>query len=614
MRSFHAPPADMPEKLRIRRWIQTLWPFLLEYRGRVVAAFLCLLVAKLASVGMPFLLKYQVDHLDATGVLSEDWWIGFPLMLLVAYGAVRFMTVLAGELRDLLFGRVTERVMRRMSLTLFRHLHSLSLSFHLDRQTGALQRDIERGTSGISFLMRFMIFNILPTLLELLLVIVLLFANYPPIFALITLVAVVLYIGYSVQITEWRTRYVREANKMDSTTHARALDSLLNYETVKYFTAEERESAVYDESLGRWEEARRMNRLSLFTLNSGQALIISVAMAAMLMSSAHYVLTGEMTLGDFTLVNAFMFQLFLPLNFLGFIYREIKASVANIERMFELLDVESQVPDNGKAALSVSQGRVEFRDIQFGYNEDRQILKGLNLALEPGRSVALVGGSGAGKSTITRLLFRFYDPQSGQVLIDGQDTVSVTQQSLRHTLGIVPQDTVLFNDTLRNNLLYAKPDASEEDLIEVIRMASLTTLVNDSPDGLNTLVGERGLKLSGGEKQRIAIARMLLKEPAIMVFDEATSSLDSETERTIMAEIRKVAEGHTALIIAHRLSTVVDADEIAVIEDGSVVERGTHQGLLAKQGRYSQLWLAQQSTDSGETQDQGGDQNAPVDH
>ena len=365
MRSFHAPPADMPEKLRIRRWIQTLWPFLLEYQGRVVAAFLCLLVAKLASVGMPFLLKYQVDHLDATGVLSEDWWIGFPLMLLVAYGAVRFMTVLAGELRDLLFGRVTERVMRRMSLTLFRHLHSLSLSFHLDRQTGALQRDIERGTSGISFLMRFMIFNILPTLLELLLVIVLLFANYPPIFALITLVAVVLYIGYSVQITEWRTRYVREANKMDSTTHARALDSLLNYETVKYFTAEERESAVYDESLGRWEEARRMNRLSLFTLNSGQALIISVAMAAMLMSSAHYVLTGEMTLGDFTLVNAFMFQLFLPLNFLGFIYREIKASVANIERMFELLDVESQVPDNGKAALSVSQGRVEFRDIQF---------------------------------------------------------------------------------------------------------------------------------------------------------------------------------------------------------------------------------------------------------
>jgi ATP-binding cassette subfamily B protein len=614
MRSFHAPPADMPEKLRIRRWIQTLWPFLLEYRGRVVAAFLCLLVAKLASVGMPFLLKYQVDHLDATGVLSEDWWIGFPLMLLVAYGAVRFTTVLAGELRDLLFGRVTERVMRRMSLTLFRHLHSLSLSFHLDRQTGALQRDIERGTSGISFLMRFMIFNILPTLLELLLVIVLLFANYPPIFALITLVAVVLYIGYSIQITEWRTRYVREANKMDSTTHARALDSLLNYETVKYFTAEERESAVYDESLGRWEEARRMNRLSLFTLNSGQALIISVAMAAMLMSSAHYVLTGEMTLGDFTLVNAFMFQLFLPLNFLGFIYREIKASVANIERMFELLDVESQVPDNGKAALSVSQGRVEFRDIQFGYNEDRQILKGLNLALEPGRSLALVGGSGAGKSTITRLLFRFYDPQSGQVLIDGQDTASVTQHSLRHSLGIVPQDTVLFNDTLRNNLLYAKPDANEEDLIEVIRMASLTRLINDSPDGLDTLVGERGLKLSGGEKQRIAIARMLLKEPAIMVFDEATSSLDSETERTIMAEIRKVAEGHTALIIAHRLSTVVDADEIAVIEDGSVVERGTHQGLLAKQGRYSQLWLAQQSTDSGETQDQGGDDNAPIDH
>lgn len=613
MRSFHAPPADMPEKLRIRRWIQTLWPFLLEYRGRVVAAFLCLLVAKLASVGMPFLLKYQVDHLDATGVLSEDWWIGFPLMLLVAYGAARFMTVLAGELRDLLFGRVTERVMRRMSLTLFRHLHSLSLSFHLDRQTGALQRDIERGTSGISFLMRFMIFNIIPTLLELLLVIVLLLVNYPPVFALITLAAVVLYVGYSIQVTEWRTRYVREANKMDSTTHARALDSLLNYETVKYFTAEERESAIYDESLARWEEARRMNRLSLFTLNSGQALIISVAMASMLMSSAHYVLIGEMTLGDFTLVNAFMFQLFLPLNFLGFIYREIKASVANIERMFELLDIKTQVPDDGAATLNVEAGRVEFRNVNFGYSPDRQILKSLNLDLAPGRTLALVGGSGAGKSTLTRLLFRFYDPQEGQILIDGQNTASVTQQSLRNSLGIVPQDTVLFNDTLRNNLLYAKPDASDDAINEVIRMASLNNLVTDSPKGLDTLVGERGLKLSGGEKQRIAIARMLLKEPAIMVFDEATSSLDSETERMIMAEIRKVAEGHTALIIAHRLSTVVDADEIAVIENGSVVERGTHQGLLSQQGRYAQLWQAQQSSDES-INNKEGDADAPADH
>lgn len=618
MRSFHAPPADMPEKLRIGRWIQTLWPFLLEYRGRVIAAFLCLLVAKLASVGMPFLLKYQVDHLDTTGVLSENWWVGFPLLLLVAYGAARFMTVLAGELRDLLFGRVTERVMRRMSLTLFRHLHSLSLSFHLDRQTGALQRDIERGTSGISFLMRFMIFNIIPTVLELLLVIVLLLVNYPPIFALITLAAVVLYVSYSIKVTEWRTRYVREANKMDSTTHARALDSLLNYETVKYFTAEGRESAIYDESLARWEEARRMNRLSLFTLNSGQALIISVAMAAMLMSSAHYVLVGEMTLGDFTLVNAFMFQLFVPLNFLGFIYREIKASVANIERMFELLDIETQVPDKGRDVLNVSKGRVEFRDVKFGYNQDREILKGLNLELAPGRTLALVGGSGAGKSTLTRLLFRFYDPQEGEILIDGQNTTSVTQNSLRHSLGIVPQDTVLFNDTLRNNLLYAKPDASDDAINEVIRMASLTTLITESPEGLDTLVGERGLKLSGGEKQRIAIARMLLKEPAIMVFDEATSSLDSETERTIMAEIRKVAEGHTALIIAHRLSTVVDADEIAVIEGGGVVERGTHQALLAKQGRYAQLWQAQQSSadhaQGNHVIDKRGDADAPTDH
>ena len=613
MRSFHAPPADMPEKLRIKRWMQTLWPFLLEYRGRVAAAFVFLLIAKLASVGMPFLLKYQVDHLNATGVLSENWWVGFPLMLLVAYGAVRFMTVFAGEIRDLLFGRVTERVMRRMSLTLFRHLHGLSLSFHLDRQTGALQRDIERGTNGISFLMRFMIFNILPTVLELLLVIALLLINYPPVFAIITLVAVILYVFFSIQVTEWRTRYVREANKMDSTTHARALDSLLNYETVKYFTAEERESAAYDESLASWESARRMNRLSLFTLNSGQAFIITTAMAAMLMSSAYYVITGVMTLGDFTLINAFMFQLFLPLNFLGFIYREIKASVANIERMFELLDVESQVPDSGKATLAVSEGRVEFRGVQFAYNKDRQILKGLDLELTPGRSLALVGGSGAGKSTITRLLFRFYDPQHGEILIDGQSTASVTQNSLRNHLGIVPQDTVLFNDTLRNNLLYAKPDATDAQLVEVIRMASLDTLVKDSPDGLETLVGERGLKLSGGEKQRIAIARMLLKEPAIMIFDEATSSLDSETERTIMAEIRKVAEGHTALIIAHRLSTVVDADEIAVIENGQVVERGSHQDLLNQGGRYAQLWQAQQ-TKQQSNKDSKGDDDAPTDH
>ena len=596
MRSFQSTPVDMPDKLRVRRWLTTIWPFLLEYRGRVIGAMICLLLAKLASVVMPFLLKYQVDHLDAAGTIGENWWAAFPLLLLLAYGTVRFMTVFAGELRDLLFGRVAERVMRRMSLALFRHLHSLSLSFHLDRQTGALQRDIERGTNGISFLMRFLIFNILPTFLELGLVIVLLLINYPPVFAGITLVAVVLYVGYSVKVTEWRTRYVREANQMDSSTHARALDSLLNYETVKYFTAEERESADYDGSLARWEKARRMNRLSLFTLNSGQALIISVAMACMLMSAAHYVLIGEMTLGDFTLVNAFMFQLFLPLNFLGFVYREIKASVANIERMFVLLDIETDVPDNATKGLNVTRGEVVFDRVGFDYGNGRQVLNNLSFSVPAGKTLALVGGSGAGKSTITRLLFRFYDVTSGQIRIDDQVITDVSQTSLRQALGIVPQDTVLFNDTLRNNLLYASPDASEADLQDVVQMASLDRLVAENPAGLETVVGERGLKLSGGEKQRIAIARMLLKRPAIMVFDEATSSLDSETERSIMKEIRRVSEGHTALIIAHRLSTVVDADEIAVLENGQIAERGNHRELLAKNGRYAALWQAQQAS------------------
>ncbi|MDF1763644.1 MAG: ABC transporter ATP-binding protein/permease [Oleibacter sp.] len=598
MRSFHQSSEDIPETLHIRRWIQSLWPFLLEYRGRVVLAVGCLLIAKLASVGMPFLLKYQVDHLDAQADIVTDWWVAFPLLLLLAYGAVRFISVFAGELRDVLFGRVTERVMRRMSLRLFDHLHSLSLAFHLDRQTGALQRDIERGTSGISFLLRFLVFNIVPTMLELLLVIVLLLVNYPPIFAIITSVAVVLYVVYSIKLTEWRTRYVREANLMDSTTHARALDSLLNYETVKYFTAERRESEQYDDSLAQWEKARRSNRLSLFALNSGQALIISVAMGLMLMASAHYVLVGKMTLGDFTLVNAFMFQLFLPLNFLGFIYREIKASVANIERMFELLDQPNQVPDLSDKVLHVPHGKVEFENVEFAYTQERPIIKSLNLVLDAGKTLAIVGGSGAGKSTLTRLLFRFYDPQQGKVMIDGQNIREVSQQSLRSALGIVPQDTVLFNDTLKNNLLYARPDATDQEIDDAVRMASLETLVKDCPQGLATQVGERGLKLSGGEKQRIAIARMLLKKPAIMVFDEATSSLDSETEQSIMVEIQKVAKGYTALIIAHRLSTVVNADEIAVLESGQLIERGTHEALLAKKGRYFALWQAQQQSAS----------------
>jgi ATP-binding cassette subfamily B protein len=601
MKSFSRLPDSEPEKLRIRHWLNTLWPYLMEYRWRVVAALVCLVAAKLASVGMPFLLKYQVDHLAAVSDMTEDaasnWWLWFPLGLLLAYGAVRFLNVLLGEIRDVLFGRVTERAMRRMSLRLFQHLHSLSLNFHLDRQTGALQRDIERGTNGISFLMRFFVFNIGPTLLELVMVIGVLLVNYPPVFALITLLAVIAYVAYTVKMTEWRTHYVRQAAQADSTTHARALDSLLNYETVKYFTAEQREAEAYDQALAGWEQARRKNRLTLFCLNGGQALIISLAMLTMLMFAAYYVVIGEMTLGDFTLVNAFMFQLFLPLNFLGFVYREIKASMANIERMFELLDEAPAVADDGDQALIIQGGEVRFQQVDFAYHAQRPILQQLNLTIEAGKTLAVVGSSGAGKSTLTKLLFRFYDVDGGSICIDGQPIDTVGQRQLRQQLGIVPQDTVLFNDTLKNNLLYAKPDASDAELQQVIRLAHLETLLDQAEHGWDTRVGERGLKLSGGEKQRIAIARMLLKKPAIMVFDEATSSLDSQTERGIMEAIRQVSAGHTALIIAHRLSTVVDADTIAVLEQGQVVEQGSHSELMARQGRYYQLWQMQKESE-----------------
>lgn len=607
MKSFAQTDSyDLPGR-RGWAWVKTLLPYLLEYRWRVAIAVACLVGAKLASVGMPFLLKHQVDSLSATGaVVAEDWWQWFPLGLLLAYGLARLMSVMFGEIRDLVFGRVTERAMRRMALRVFEHLHRLSLSFHLDRQTGALQRDIERGIQGINFLLRFFVFNILPTFLELGLVIVLLLINYPPVFALITTVAVVLYVAYSFRVTEWRTQYVREANRADSNTHARALDSLLNYETVKYFGAEQREADAYDGALADWETARQKNRWTLFALNSGQSLIISLAMLSMLLCAAYYVLIGEMTLGDFTLVNAFMFQLFMPLNFLGFVYRELKASMANIERMFDLLEIETAVADSGKTPLNATGGEVRFEQIEFGYHQERRILNQLDLTLPAGRTLAVVGGSGAGKSTLTKLLFRLYDPQAGCVRIDGQRIDDVPQADLRQQLGIVPQDTVLFNDTLANNLRYARPDATDGDLTDVIRMAQLETLVGQLDAGLETRVGERGLKLSGGEKQRVAIARMLLKRPRIMVFDEATSSLDSETERNIMRAIRSVSEGHTTLIIAHRLSTIVDADEIAVMEQGRVVERGTHSELLAQQGAYAALWQAQQR--------QEGEYDASSDH
>jgi ATP-binding cassette subfamily B protein len=589
--------SDAPEvSLKNTEWLKTLWPYLMEYKGRVIFAALCLVGAKLASVCIPFLLKYLVDGLSESGgeaLSTEKIWMWFPLGLLLAYGSARLLNVLLGEIRDVLFGRVTERAMRRMALKVFRHLHRLSLDFHLSRQTGALQRDIERGTNGISFLMRFVIFNILPTIFELCLVIGLLLYNYPFWFALITLVAVVAYVMYTARITEWRTMYVREANKMDSKTHARALDSLLNYETVKYFSAEEREATDYDDSLWRWEQARRKNRLTLFALNSGQAIIISVAMTLMLCLSAYYVLQGTMTLGDFTLMNAFMFQLFLPLSFLGFVYREVKASLASIEQMLGLLKQESSVKDTGEQSLVSKNASIEFKNLEFSYQPERPILKSLSFTINAGERVAIVGSSGAGKSTLTKLLFRFYDKTAGDILINKESIYHYSLASLREHIGVVPQDTVLFNDTLKNNVLYASPSATDEEIARVITMSQLDYFISQCPDGLETVVGERGLKLSGGEKQRLAIARMLLKRPAIMVFDEATSSLDSRTEKNINLAIREVSAGHTSLIIAHRLSTIIDADNIVVLDDGIVVEQGKHAELLAQEGHYYQLWQAQ---------------------
>lgn len=580
--------------------LRTLLPYLLEYRLRIVLALGCLVAAKVASVGLPFILKHIVDAMD-TGVNNDtaDKLLVLPLGLLLAYGTVRLANVLLGEIRDALFGRVTERAMRRIGLTVFRHLHRLELGFHLDRNTGGLSRDVERGVSGISFLLRFMVFNIVPTLFEIALVVGVLLANYSIWFALVTLIAVVLYIAWSVIATDWRTGYVRAANLADSQSNTRAVDSLLNFETVKYFTNEQFEAERYDNDLAQWEQARRNNRLSLFALNGGQALIIAVAMTMMMILAGENVVAGTMTLGDFVLINAFMMQLFLPLNFLGFVYREMKGSMANVERMFALLRRAPLIKDDANAgSLAVSQGQIEFRQVSFGYGPERPILDRVSFTVRPQQKVAVVGASGAGKSTLVKLLFRFYEVDEGAVLIDGQDIRQVTQGSLRQAIGIVPQDTVLFNASIFDNIRYGRIAASDDEVAEAIRLAHLDDFIARLPLGANTLVGERGLKLSGGEKQRVAIARTILKRPPILVFDEATSSLDSRSEQSILQAIREVSRGQTSLVIAHRLSTVVDADHILVMDQGRIVEQGSHQALLARQGRYARLWQLQQQQES----------------
>ena len=570
---------------------QIVWPYLVEYRSRIMIALAFLVLSKGASISGPFLLKNIVETLGDRGVSGL---VMVPVALVIAYGFARFSMIMLGEIRDTIFGRVTERAMSKIGLLVFKHVHSLDLDFHLNRRTGGLSRDIERGINGISFLMRFFIFNIAPTLLEIALVIGILLFNYGVAFALITLTAVVLYIFFSTITTDWRTAFVREAARADSAASTISIDSLLNYETVKYFTNEEYEANRYGKSLHQWEKAKRKNRLSLLGLNAGQGLIISIAMTSMMWLAAQRVAQGTMTLGDFVLINAFMMQLFIPLNFLGFVYREIKGSMANIENMFALLDLKSGVQDSANAAeLVVTKGVIHFNRVSFHYREDRAIIRDMSFTIEAGEKVAIVGASGAGKSTLVKLLFRFYDPNSGSIVIDGQDISHVSQLSLRKVIGIVPQDTVLFNQSIFENIRYGDPEASDEDVLQAIRLAHLEDFIAQLPEGSGTIVGERGLKLSGGEKQRVAIARTILKRPPILVFDEATSSLDSISERSILSALKEISQGHTSMVIAHRLSTVIDADRIIVMDQGAMAEQGSHRKLLSQKGLYFDLWNAQ---------------------
>ena len=578
--------------------LKQLRPYLLEFKRRVVLALLCLVAAKLASIGLPYVLKYTVDSLNGDLTTLA---LAVPISLIVAYGTLRLLNVLLGEVRDTLFGRVTERAMRRIGLNVFKHLHNLDLGFHLDRRTGGLSRDIERGTSGICFLMRFMVFNIVPTLLEIGLVVGLLLFQFGWSFAFIIISSVICYVAFSMKATDWRTRFVQQMNEADSTTNSRAVDSLLNFETVKYFNNEAFEANRYDNDLAQWEVARRKNRLSLFALNAGQASIIAIAMTAMMANAAFGVMNGDMTIGDFVLINAFTMQIFMPLNFLGFVYREIRGSLANIDNLFSLLAQRPAISDKPDSLALTLKGGVEnatvqFENVHFSYHDARPILNGITLQVEAGKKVAIVGESGAGKSTIMKLLFRFYEPTRGTVCVNGQDISQVTQNSLRNHIAIVPQDTVLFNTTLKDNIAYGNPNATDEEIMHAASLAHLNHFIAQLPDGINTKVGERGLKLSGGEKQRVAIARALLKGAPIMIFDEATSSLDSESEQAILAALRDAAKGHTSLVIAHRLSTIIDADNILVMNKGMITEQGTHSQLLQKQGVYAKLWHTQQST------------------
>nr|WP_284069722.1 ABC transporter ATP-binding protein/permease [Brachymonas denitrificans] len=579
--------------------LKRLIPYLWEYRWRVLLALLLMVGAKLANIGVPLLLKQLVDAMNVKPGSAQALLV-VPVGLLLAYGLLRLATSVFTELRELVFSKATEGAARSIALRVFRHLHSLSLRFHLERQTGGMTRDIERGTRAVHSLVSFSLYSILPTLIEVSLVLGILAVKFDAGFAVITGVALVAYIAFTVTVTEWRTELRREMNRLDSVAHSRAVDALLNYETVKYFNNEGYEARRYDARLQEYRKAAIKSQSTLSLLNSGQQLIIATALVAMLWRATQGVADGRLTIGDLVMINAFMIQLYIPLNFLGVLYREIKQSLTDLDKMFTLVDMPREIEDRADAArLRIDHGlpAIRFEDVSFAYDPARPILHRVSFEVPPGKTVAVVGPSGAGKSTLARLLYRFYDVQQGRISIDGQDIRDVTQDSLRRAIGIVPQDTVLFNDTVAYNIGYGDTDADQEAIVRAAKAARIHDFIERTPKGYATMVGERGLKLSGGEKQRVAIARALLKNPPIMVLDEATSALDSATERAIQAELRQVADNKTTLVIAHRLSTVVDAHEILVLDHGRMVERGTHAQLLARQGQYAEMWALQQSRD-----------------
>jgi len=594
---------DSDDMRDVNHWntVKTLAPYLwikgrIDLRLRVILSLVFLVCAKLIGVYIPFLFKDIVDSLAGGKIIDgAAVAVAVPVGVIIGYGTARVIALLVGELRDAVFVKVGQHALRSIALSTFRHLHNLSLRFHMDRKTGGLSRVIERGTRGIDFLLRFMLFNILPTLLEIVLISSIFWLKFGFAYAAVTFVCLVSYIYFTVSITDWRLKYRREMNEQDTRANIKAVDSLLNFETVKYFTNEEHEAKRYDTALASYESAAVRSQLSLTLLNIGQATIISFGLVVVLWMAAQGVLDGRFTIGEFVLVNSLLIQIYMPLNFLGFVYREIKQSLTDMEKMFDVIKTKSEVEDAPDALpLKAAGGAVEFKDVHFHYMENRPILKGISFKVPAGTTTAIVGASGAGKSTISRILFRFYDIASGAVLVDGQDVRMLTQKSVRNHIGVVPQDTVLFNDNIRYNIRYGRPSATDVEVEDAARLAQIHDFVETLPEGYDSEVGERGLKLSGGEKQRVAIARTILKNPSILLLDEATSALDSHTEREIQAALDQVSKGRTTIVIAHRLSTVINADEILVLDAGKIIERGTHDDLLALGGSYFDLWQRQQ--------------------